>query len=176
MSLVKRDASEAEVLAEIRANRSGHTYGTPTERRGMVELYARQDALLDAALARGDRETAFSLGSSWQYMYDILGNAEGGEALVHFFDGAPRVGESWTYGPAGLHDAAAVAAFAAWLDLWSPERFAAAAATRREPGLAEKLGVTTQYLAEQDGQHFLRFNTYIQDSAAAGAGILIWMS
>src|SRR5262245_452621 len=59
MSFYKRDASEAQVLAEIRANRSGHSYGSPTERQHMVELYARQDALLDAALARGDRETAF---------------------------------------------------------------------------------------------------------------------
>jgi hypothetical protein len=176
MSYFKRDASEAEVLAEIRTNRSGHTSGSPTERQGMVELYARQDALLDAALARGDQETAFGLGSSWQYYYDILGDAEGGEAVRHFFDGAPRVGESLTYGPAGLHDPAAVAAFAGWLDLWSPERFAAAAAARREPGLAEKLGVTPQFLAEQDGQHFLRFKTYIQDAAAVGAGILIWMS
>jgi hypothetical protein len=176
MSHFKRDASEAEVLAEIRANRSGHAYGSPTERRGLVELYAREDALLDAALARGDRETAFILGSSWQYFYDILGNAEGGEAVTHFFDGAPRLGENWTYGPAGLHDPAAVAAFAAWLDLWSPERFAAAAEARRPPELAEKLGVTPQFLAEQDAQRFLSFKTYILDAAAAGAGMLIWMS
>jgi len=175
MASFRGEAAEAEVLAEIRGSRHLEMIEDPAMRRQMVELYAREDALVDAALARGDREPAFTLGTSWQYLSEIL--SDGGEpaSAKHFFLGAPRFGEDVGYGPAGLHDPAAVTAFASYLGLWSPERFAAAAEARRLPtlGAASLPGMSP---ADLDAQLFLRFKTYILDAAAARAGMLIWMS
>src|SRR5262245_60375111 len=140
MSSFRGETTEAEVLAEIRGNRHLEMIEDPAMRRQMVEHYAREDALVDAALARGDREPAFTLGTSWQYLSEILSGGGEPASAEHFFRGAPRFGEDVGYGPAGLHDPAAVTAFASYLGLWSPERFAAAAEARRLPTLADPLG------------------------------------
>jgi hypothetical protein len=112
-----------------------------TMRRQMVERYVREDALVDAALARGDRERPLTIGTNWKYLNAILAGGEGGEAAERFFLGAPRLGEDVGYGPAGLHDPSAVAAFASYLELWTPERFGAAAAARRSANLPAGLAV-----------------------------------
>jgi Domain of unknown function (DUF1877) len=172
MSYFKRDLSEAEVFAQMRAGR--HWRDEP----GMRELYAREDALVDAALARGDREHPYSLGSSWQYLHGIMTDGEDPAPLERFLHGAPRLGEDVGYGPAGLHDPAAVAAVAAYLDLWSPERFVAVAEARRSPAYKALAADSPpgMSIAESDAQLFLRFKIYIQGAAAAHAGMLIWMS
>jgi hypothetical protein len=177
MSVFKRDASEAEVLAEIRARQRAAAIDDPR----MAEHYAREDALVDAALARGDRERPYALGTTWQYLEGVMRDGGDGGApapFERFLFGAPRFGEDVGYGPAGLHDPAAVAAFAAYLDLWSPERFAAVAEAKRPPqwkALAAN-SPPGMSLAESDAQLFLRFKIYIQGAAAARAGMLIWMS
>jgi len=176
MAFFKKNMSEAEVLAEIRANRHLAIGGDPTMRRRMAELYAREDALVDAALARGDRERPFTLGTNWRYLNEVLADGGRSAPLEHFIFSAPRFGEDVGYGPAGLHGLTAVAAFAAYLDGWSPERFAAAAAARRPPDLAERLGTDSTTLAMFDEQLFLPFKTYILDARASRAGMLIWMS
>jgi len=177
MAFFRKNMSEAEVLAEIRASRH-HPDSTddPTMRRQMAELYAREDTLVDAALARGDRERPFTLGTNWRYLNEVLADGERSAPLEHFIFSAPRFGEDVGYGPAGLHGLTAVAAFAAYLDLWSPERFAAAAAANRAPDLAERLGTDSTTLATLDEQFFLRFKTFILDASASHAGMLIWMS
>jgi hypothetical protein len=180
MALFKQSMSEAEVLAEIRANhRHLDMVEDPKMRRQMAELYAREDALVDAALARGDRQRPFSLGTNWLYLSEILAGGERPAAAERFFVGAPRFGEDVGYGPAGLHDPPAVAAFAAYLDLWSPERFAAAAARRRPPDMADRYSEHLppgMSLAGLDAELFLRFKTFILDAAASRNGMLIWMS
>jgi hypothetical protein len=176
MAFFKKNMSEAEVLAEIRAKRHLVIDEDPTMRRRMAELYAREDALVDAALAHGDRERPFHLGTNWRYLNEALADGRRSAPLEHFIFSAPRFGEDVGYGPAGLHDSPAVAAFAAYLDLWSPERFAAAAAARRAPDLAERLGTDSMTLATLDEQFFLRFKTFILYAAASRAGMLIWMS
>jgi len=178
MCFFKKNLSEAEVLAEIRANRHWVENEDPKTRREMAELYAREDALVDAALARGDRERPFGLGTNWQYLNDILTDGPEPRAAEDFFLGAPRFGKDVGYGPAGLHDPAAVVAFAAYLDRWSPERFAAVAEARRPPDLAEKLVAAAMpglSLAALDADLFLNFKAYIADAAAARAAMLIWM-
>jgi hypothetical protein len=165
-----RDVSEAEVLAEIRASR--HWLDDPR----MREAYVREDALIDAALARGDREPAFHHGSTWTYLQRSM--AEGGEPAPfgRFINGAPRFGESVGYGPAGLHAPATVAAFSAYLDLWSPERFAAVAEARRSPEERARYSEMPRALSPAviDGNLFLSFKIYIQGAAAVRAGMLIW--
>jgi hypothetical protein len=172
MRYFKRNASEAEVLAQIRVSR--HSF----DDRRMRDLYAREDALVDAALSRGDRERPFALGSSWQYLHGIMTDGEDPAPLEHFFHGAPRFGQDVGYGPAGLHDPSAVAAFAAHLDLWSPERFVAVAEARRTPQWKAFAAAGPPDLspAVLDAQRFLSFKIYIQGAAAARAGMLIWMS
>ena len=60
--------SEREVLAEIRVcQRNVDMIDDPTMRRQMVEQYVREDALVDAALARGDRERPLTIGANWKY-------------------------------------------------------------------------------------------------------------
>jgi Domain of unknown function (DUF1877) len=180
MSYLRPHASEAEVLAEIRGWRHMAMGEDPTMRRRMTERYAREDALVEAALARGDREPPYSLGTTWRYLNRTM--ADGGEPapVERFIFSAPRLGENVGYGPAGLHDPAAVAAFAAYLDLWSPERFAAVAEARRSPeekARASEIGMPRQLSpAVIDGKLFLNFKVYIQGAAAARAGMLIWMS
>lgn len=180
MAFFKRDMSEAEVLAEIRAShRHLDMVEDPRMRRQMAELYAREDALVDAALARGDRERPFNLGKEWHYLSEVLAQGEHPTHFEDFIFRAPRFGEDVGYGPAGLHDPPAVAAFAAYLHLWSPERFAAAAAARRAPDLADRYrehlppGMS---LATLDAELFLPFKTFILGAAAARTGMLIWMS
>ena len=176
MAFFKKHMSEAEVLAEIRANRPLDMAEDPKMRRQMAEGYAREDALVDAALARGDRGRPFNLGTSWTYLNEILAQDERSAPLEHFIFSAPRFGDDVGYGPAGLHGLTAVAAFAAYLDGWSPERFAAVAAARRPPDLAERLGTDSMTLATLDEQSFLRFKTFILDARDSRAGMLIWMS
>jgi hypothetical protein len=179
MSSLRPQASEAEVLVEVRGFRRLDTVEDPKMRRQMAERYAREDALVDAALARGDREPPFALGTSWQYLNRILSDGEAPAPAERFFLHAPRYGEDVGYGPDGLHDPAAVAGFGAYLNLWSPERFAAVAEARRPPefkALAAEMSATGMSPADLDAQLFLRFKIYIQGAAAARAGMLIWMS
>jgi Domain of unknown function (DUF1877) len=129
MSVFKRCMSEREVLAQIRVcQRNVDMIDNPTMRRQLAERYVREDALVDAALARGDRERPLTIGTNWKHLNEILAGGEDGEAAEHFFLGAPRLGEDVGYGPAGLHDPSAVATFASYLELWTPEHFVAAAA------------------------------------------------
>ena len=176
MAFFKTNMSEAEVLAEIRATRHLDKVEDSRMRRQMAERYAREDALVDAALARGDRERPLGLGKEWSYLNEVLADDKQSARLESFIFSAPRFGEDVGYGPAGLHGLTAVAAFAAYLDGWSPERFAAAAAARRPPDLAERLGTDSTTLAMFDEQLFLPFKTYILDARASRAGMLIWMS
>jgi hypothetical protein len=180
MLLFKKHMAEAEVLAEIRANhRQLDMADDATMRRRMAERYAREDALVDAALARGDRQRPFNLGTNWRYLNETLAESERSAPLEHFIFSAPRFGEDVGYGPAGLHGLQAVAAFAAYLDPWSGERFAAVAAARRPPDLANRYRKQLprgMSLAGLDAEMFLRFKTFILDAAAARAGMLIWMS
>ena len=174
MSSFKQNMSEADVLAEIRANRP------PGEGRlQMAELYARQDRLVDAALTRGDREGAFELGTSWRHIEDIMAEGEQPQWPTRFFHYAPKFGEKVGYGPAGLHDPVAVAAFAAYLELWTPERFAAAAERYANPKRRDWPGMTKEleaHIAGLDANLFRDFKTYILAAAAARAGMLVWMS
>jgi len=172
MACFKRNMSEAEVLAEIRANHRQLDMGDdPSMRRQMAERCAREDALVDAALARGDREGPFYLGTNWRYLNEVLAEGVQPARFEHFIFGAPRFGEDVGYGPAGLHDPPAVAAFA--------KRFAEAAAACRPSDLADRYtemmppGIS---LAMIDEHFFLPFKTFILDAAAARAGMLIWMS
>jgi hypothetical protein len=176
MSFFEKNMSEAEVLADIRAN---HRNLDMVEDPAMAARHVREDALVDAALARGDRGRPFTLGTNWRYLSDILADGEEPAAAEHFFFGAPRFGEDVGYGGAGLHDPTAVAAFAAYLDLWSPERFAAVAEAHRSPDLAARLGVHLLpglSLALLDVQFFQPFKAYILAAAASRAGMLTWMS
>jgi Domain of unknown function (DUF1877) len=189
ISFFKRNASEAEVLAEIRAERS-ERHEDPKMHRRMAELYARVDALVEAALARGDRERPFTLGTTWKYIDRIMAEDEqpwwssnhSDQWPTRFFLNAPRFGEDVGYGPAGLHDPAAVAAFAACLDLWTPERFAAEAERRWPPNLPKMKdwpGMTKELEAAFAGagaDDFQDFKSYILAAAAARAGMLVWMS
>jgi hypothetical protein len=178
MSICKGSASEGEVLAQIRADRHLEMVDDLTMRRQMAELYARQDALVDASLARGDRVRPLSIGTNWQFLSEILADGDESGLPETFFLHAPRFGDD-VDAPAGLHDAATVARFAAYLEHWSPERFAAAAKARRPPilqGLLNKIGLPGTTGSDLDAELFLRFKTYIMDAAAARAGMLIWMS
>jgi hypothetical protein len=171
MSFFKQNASEAEVLAEIRAHRLLHDLE-------LAELYAREDALVEAALTRGDREGAFELGKDWRYIENIMAEGEQPQWPTRFFHHAPRFGEDVGYGPAGLHDPATVAAFAAYLDLWTPERFAAVAERRENPKKKDWPGMTKELealFAGFDADLFQKFKTYILTAAAARAGMLVWM-
>jgi len=180
MSFFKQCASEREVLAEIRiAQRNLDMIVDPMLRRQMAERYAREDALVDAALARGDRERPLTIGSYWKRLKEILAGGEDPDAAEHFFLRAPKFGEDVGYGPAGLHDPSSVAAFASYLELWTPERFGGAAAAHRPENLP--LGHAGHPRA--DASHdllevglFHRFRSYILAAAAASAGMLIWLS
>lgn len=179
MSFFKESASEGEVLAQIRADRHLEVVGDLEMRHQMAELYARQDALVDASLARGDRVRPLSIGTNWRFLSEILADGDESGLAEQFFLHEPCSGEDVGYGPAGLHDAAAVARFAAYLELWSPERFAAEAKARRPPilqGLLNDIDLPGMTGSDLDAELFLRFKTYIVDAAAARAGMLIWMS
>ena len=105
------------------------------------------------------------------YLNEVLAEGVQPARFEHFIFGAPRFGEDVGYGPAGLHDPPAVAAFA--------KRFAEAAAACRPSDLADRYtemmppGIS---LAMIDEHFFLPFKTFILDAAAARAGMLIWMS
>jgi Domain of unknown function (DUF1877) len=180
MSQLKPGTSEAEVLTEIRAKRGLEMYQDPKKARRMVEHYARIDALVDAALARGDRETPLQLGSTWQYLNEILTEGEEPAPLERFIDGGLPLGEHVGYGPASLQAPAAVSAFAAYLDLWSIERFSAAAKVLRvamlpKEFLAEYDALEALMGGNPDAEFFLRFKSYIVKAAAVRAGMLIWI-
>jgi hypothetical protein len=67
--LLQEMLSEREVLSEIRVcQRNVDMIDDPTMRRQMVERYVREDALVDAALARGDRERPLTIGTNWKYV------------------------------------------------------------------------------------------------------------
>jgi hypothetical protein len=65
MSVFKRCMSEREVLAQIRVcQRNVDMIDDPTMRRQMAERYVREDALVDAALACGNRERPLTIGTN----------------------------------------------------------------------------------------------------------------
>lgn len=151
-------------------------------------------ALVQAGLDHGEFEP-LDISSNWDYLNEILTDGEEPTSPAHFILGGTPLGEDVGYGPANLHDPAAVAAFAAHLDMWSPERFAAAAEARiRAKGEAatatmEKLRAIHNEAREaifmetgedigfdSNATFFMYFKTYIVDAAAARAGMLIWMS
>jgi Domain of unknown function (DUF1877) len=175
MSSFKTCMTEREVLAEIRVSqRNLNIVDDPVLRQQMAERYEREDALVDAALARDDREGPLRIGSNWKQLTEILAGGENSRAAAYFL-GAPRFGEDVGYGPAGLHDPSDVAAFASHLNLWTPERFGAAAASRRSESLpvADAGHLSPEFF---EVRLFQTFRIYILDTATARAGMLIWMS
>jgi hypothetical protein len=72
MSFFKQNASEAKVLTEIRASRHLEMVKDVDMRRRMAEPYARDDALVDAALARGNRERPLAIGTNWRFLNEVL--------------------------------------------------------------------------------------------------------
>jgi len=69
--------------------------------------------------------------------------------------------------------------FASDLNLWTPERFGAAAASRRSEGLpVADAGYLSPELSLEffEVRLFQTFRIYILDAATARAGMLIWMS
>jgi Domain of unknown function (DUF1877) len=152
-------------------------------------------ASVQAGLDYGDFEPPLAISSNWDYLNEIMTDGEEPTSPAHFILGGTPLGEDVGYGPARLHDPAAVAAFAAHLDMWSPERFAAAAEARiRAKGEAatatmEKLRAIYSEAREamyketgvdigfdSNATFFMHFKTCIVDAAAARAGMLVWMS
>jgi hypothetical protein len=202
-SMREPDTPEAETLAEIRAQRDEYYMSGSEELHHHTDPRdARTDALVDAALASGNRELPLELYKDWEFLEGVLNNDSEGPKLGEFFFGGISLGDDVGYGPPRLHDPAAVAGFAASLGQWTSEHFAAAAQRRLAATLiAEEEQLVRAAVAERrlaaliaDGflaqdrtapdiyeverltAVFLSFRNYLMNAAANRAGLLVWMT
>lgn len=146
-------------------------------RRQMAERHEREDALVDAALARDDRERPLRIGTNWKRPTEILAGGENSKAAEYFFLGTPRFGEDVGYGPAGFMIRAMsprlTSSFGHPSGLVPPLR----PATRKACWL-QTAGISPRSCR----LHSLRSGSFrplgfnILDAATARAGRLIWMS
>lgn len=156
------DESEVDALTRIRSGQMSPQDADDDLRHWLTTLFELERRGLDAALARGDRETPFELGEAHVELDMILSEEPAFRRLAM---GGEELGLDCGYGPARLHQPAAVVGISAALAGWDDARFLTAAAAAQidadeRASLARVFGL---------------LRTYVSTAAASGSGLLSWI-
>ena len=181
------DLTEAEFLAQLGSDSDLAQIDDPQHRAELAAHYNLERALLESAVARGDRETPFCLGKSWDSIHQVVSGGDpnsGGWFLV----GGEPLGDALTYGPPCLRSPEDVAAFARYLGGWSGRRFLAALEALRPegagvidpsslpPSYRQQWTEIAKMARESEAALFEQLKAYIVDASDARAGMLIWLN
>lgn len=184
---LRPELTEAEYLADLGSNTDLDQLSDPKDRAELAAYHDRDRAMLEAALARGDRETAFCLGKSWDLIHRVI-SADDQNSDGWFLVGGEPLGETLTYGPPSLRCPEDVLAFAAYLAGWSSSRFLAACEVLRtecDEGIdavsipssqQQQLVEIAKIVREAEMALFERFRAYVADASDARSGMLIWFN